>query len=92
MDNCKYFYIYINFIQANQSRDSLARALYMRTLNAVIKRANSSRRPNHSFSPSTSSTESNGQGKAKLMTLFTMWIYDVVWLFARWLTIAAKSK
>ena len=52
----------VSSLQANQSVHSLARALYMRTLNAVVKRANSSRRTNHNFSPSNSSTESNGQG------------------------------
>ena len=52
------------FLQANQSRDSLAQALYCRTVAAVVKRVNNHKRPIANLTVSTdSSNESHHHGK-----------------------------
>ena len=48
------------FLQANASRDGLARALYYRTLGAILRRINSLKRRSSHCTQSTESLESRG--------------------------------
>lgn len=65
---CIYILIYINFLfQANETRDTLAKALYCRMVLSVVKRINSVFKPNSKcppyVAPSISSEDTQSSGK-----------------------------